>query len=153
MIYDGSSLFSPCEGAKRQIHAIRVLQRLPDWRNSVNSHVGAKDFRDQNRAICRLIILHDGDPGAAEGEAGAVQSVNEVTLAALFGFEANAGPAGLKRFAVRAGRNFAEFAACRQPDFEVVSFRGGKAHVSSAEQDGAIVKPEFLKYGFRISYQ
>src|SRR5258708_34013708 len=102
MIYDGSSLFSPCEGAKGQIYAIRVLQRLPDCRNSVNSHVGAQDFRDQNRAICLLIILHDGDPGAADGEAGAVQSVNEVTLAALFGFEANAGPAALERVAVLA---------------------------------------------------
>src|SRR5712691_1553684 len=121
------------------------------WGDAVDAHVGAQDFRDQDRAIWLLIILHDSDPGAADSEPGTVQGVNEVALATGFWLEADAGAAGLKRFTVGAGRNFAEFVARGQPNFDVVCFGRSKAHVSSAEQHGAIVQPQFLKYGFRIS--
>src|SRR6266851_9049206 len=124
---------------------------LPRCRNAVNSHVWAQDFRDQDQAIRLLIILHDGDPRAADGEPGTVQGVNEVALAAGFLLEADAGAAGLKRFTVGAGRNFAEFVARGQPNFDVVCFGRSKAHISSAEQHGAIVQSQFLKYGFRVS--
>src|SRR6266852_58380 len=95
---------------------------LPRCRNAVNSHVWAQDFRDQDQAIRLLIILHNGDPRAADGEPGTVQGVNEVTLPAALGFEANAGAAGLKRFTVRTGRDLAEFVACGQPNFDVIRF-------------------------------
>src|SRR6266851_8153990 len=124
---------------------------LPRCRNAVNSHVWAQDFRDQDQAIRLLIILHDGDPRAADSEAGTVQGVNEVALAAGFWLEADAGAAGLKRFTVGAGRNLAEFVARGEPNFDVVCFGRSKAHVSGAEQHGAIVQSQFLKYGFRIS--
>src|SRR5216683_1381035 len=124
---------------------------LPRCRNAVNSHVWAQDFRDQDQAIRLLIILHDGDPRAADGEPGTVQGVNEVALAAGFLLEADAGAAGLKRFAVGAGRNFAEFVARGQPNFDVVCFGRSKPHVAGAKQHGAIVQSQFLKYGFRIS--
>src|SRR5260370_15777123 len=120
--YAGSALLLTEKGAKGQIHPIRLLHRLPRCRNPVNSHVGTQDFRYQNRAIRLLIILNDSNPRAADGEPGTVQSVDEVALAAAFRFEANAGAAGLKRFAVRAGRDLAEFVAGGQPNFEVVRF-------------------------------
>lgn len=37
-------------------------------RDAVNSHVRAKDFRDKYGTVRLLIILDNGDPGAADGE-------------------------------------------------------------------------------------
>ncbi len=122
-------------------------------RNSVNPHVWAQDIGDQDRAICLLIIFDHSDPSAADGEAGAVQRVNEITLSAALGLVAYAGTARLKGFAVRAGRDFSKFIARGQPDFEVVGLRGGKTHVAGRKQHGTIVQAEFLKNGFCISYQ
>src|SRR6266705_513607 len=126
------------------------ITRLWGW-DAVDAHVGAQDSRDQDRAIWLLIILHDSNPRAADSEAGTVQGVNEVVLATGFWLEADAGAAGLKRFTVGAGRNFAEFVARGQPNFDVVCFGRSKAHISSAEQHGAMVQSQFLKYGLRIS--
>ena len=59
-------------GAEPHISVTKALRPLPSCRNPVNSHVRAEDFREQDGAISLLIILHHGDPGAANGEAGAV---------------------------------------------------------------------------------
>src|SRR5882762_7228594 len=128
------------------------MHHLYCW-NAVNSHVWAQDFRNQDRAIRLLIILHDSDPRAADGEPGTVQGVNEVTLAAALGLEANAGAAGLKRFAIRTGRDLAEFVARGQPNFDVVGFRRGEPHVAGAEQHGAIVQAEFLENRFGVAHE
>src|SRR5436190_3961735 len=133
---------------------MRARQSTPSRRrNSVNPHVWAQDIGDQDRAICLLIIFDHSDPSAADGEAGAVQGVNEITLAAALGLVAYAGTARLKGFAVRAGRDFAKFIARGKPDFEVVGFRGGKTHFTGAEQNGAIVQAEFLENRFGVAYE
>src|SRR5260370_32155895 len=91
-------------------------------RNAVGAHVWGQNVRDYNRAVSLLIILDHGDPGAANGKARTIQSVNEVTFSATFGLKANARAAGLESFAIRAGRNLAEFVARGQPGFDVVRF-------------------------------
>src|SRR6266481_1514611 len=127
--------------------------RLRRSGNAVNPHVWTQNFGDQDRAICLLIIFDDSDPGAADGEAGAVERVNKVALAAAFWLIADTGAPRLEGFAVRAGRDLSKFVARRQPDFDVVGFCRSKAHVAGAEQHGAIVQAELLKNGFCISYQ
>src|SRR6266852_1617279 len=77
--------------------------------NSVYAHIGAQDFWYEDGAVGLLIVFDDRDPGAPDGEAGAIQSMNEVAFSAGFGLEADAGAPRLKSFAVRAGRNFAKF--------------------------------------------
>src|SRR6202171_1205553 len=138
---------------KRKNTPSRHRLHLPGCRNPVNSHVWTQDFRNQDRAIRLLIILHDSDPRAADGEPGTVQGVNEVTLAGALGLEANAGAAGWKCFAVRTGRDLAEFVARRQPNFDVVGFCRGEPHVAGAEQHGAIVQAEFLENCFRVAHE
>src|SRR6266478_1296514 len=128
------------------------MHHLYCW-NAVNSHVWAQDFRNQDRAVRLLIILHDSDPRAADGEPGTVQGVNEVTLAAALGLVANAGAAGLKRFAIRARGDLAEFVARGQPNFDVVGFRRGEPHVAGAEQHRAIVQAEFLENRFGVAHE
>ena len=76
---------------KVQIHALRAGTRLRRRRNPVNPHVRAQNFGDQDRAICLLIILHDSDPSAADGEARAVERVNKVALATALWLIAYAG--------------------------------------------------------------
>src|SRR5712664_1604403 len=95
---------------------------LASCRNTVDSHVWAQGIGDQDGAIGLLIIFDDSDPGAADGEAGAVQRVNKVTLATALWLEANTGAAGLERYAIRTGRDLAEFVARGQPNFDVVGF-------------------------------
>src|SRR6266481_4945640 len=125
--------------------------RLRASRNPVDAHVWAQNVREQDGAIGLLTIFDDGDPGAPDGQAGTVQRVDELALAAGFWLEANCGTARLKGFAVRTGRNFTKFVARRQPDFKVVGFRGSKAHISGGKQHGAVVQTQFLENGFRVS--
>src|SRR5205809_1696558 len=79
--------------------------------------------------------------------------MNEIALAARFWLEANPRAARLKRFAVRAGRNLAEFVARGQPDFDIVRLRRSKAHVTRTKQNGAVVQAELLENNLGISYQ
>ena len=39
---------------------------------AVDAHVGAENFRNEDGAVGLLVIFDDGDPGAADGEAGTV---------------------------------------------------------------------------------
>src|ERR1700738_5535399 len=90
--------------------------------DAVDAHIRLQRRGDYDGAVGLLIIVDDCDPGAADGQAGTVQSVDEITFAAGFWLEADAGAARLESFAIGAGRNFAEFVAGGEPDFEVVGF-------------------------------
>src|SRR5438309_4448750 len=119
-------------------------------RNAVDAHVWAQHFWDQNRAVRLLIVFHDGDPCAANGEPRAIQGVNEVALAA-FRFETNAGAARLERFAVGTGRNLHEFAGRRNPSFDVICFRGSEAQIAGTQLHHAIMNAELLENRFRVA--
>jgi len=45
---------------------------------------GRRTSGSKNGAIGLLIIFDDGDPGASDGQAGPVQRVDELALAALW---------------------------------------------------------------------
>src|ERR1700684_3759628 len=113
-------------------------------RDTVDAHIGSQDLRNDDRPVNLLIILDQGQPGAAHRKAGAVQRVHEFALATL-GLESNAASSRLKGFAIRAGRNFAELIGRWQPDFNIVSLAGGETHVARAEQDDSIMQPELLQ--------
>src|SRR5579885_3363229 len=128
---------------------VAVLTR----RNPVNSHIRPQRFGNYDRTIRLLIILDDSYPGAAHSQAGAVQRVDKLTFPAALRLEADSGAARLKRFAIRAGGNLAEFIARGKPDFDVVSLGGGEAHVAGAEQHGAVVQAELLQNHFGVAGQ
>src|SRR5579884_4337041 len=79
--------------------------------------------------------------------------MHEFAFSSTLGLKADSRAARLKRFAIRAGRNLAEFPARGKPNFQIVSLRGGKTHVSRAEQDRAVMQAELLENGFRIPRQ
>ena len=129
---------------------VLTLRRL-GRRNSVNAHVWAQCFGDYDRAVFLLIVLDDGDPGAPYGQSRAIQRMHKIAFAAACGLKTDARATRLKRFAIRTGGNFAKFVCRGQPDFYVIGFCGGKAHVSSAEQHRSIVQAKFLKNCFGIA--
>src|SRR5579862_1609335 len=84
-----------------------------------------------------LVVLHQRHQGAANGEAGAVQGVDEARPL-LTGFPAaGVHPPGLEVSAVRAGADLAVHALARQPDLDVVGLARREAHVAGAQQHGA----------------
>jgi len=46
--------------------------------NNLCPHVFAEGFGDDDRAVGLLVVFQDGDEDAGEGEAGAVQGVDEL---------------------------------------------------------------------------
>src|SRR6267378_4119360 len=103
---------------------------LPFSWDTVDAHVGSQDFRHDNRAIGLLVVFDHGDPSAANGETRTVQGMDKFALAAGLRLEADTGAAGLKRFAVRAGRDFPKLIARWQPDLNVVGLCGSKTHIA-----------------------
>src|SRR5437867_4163990 len=59
------------------------------------AHVRAEDVRDDDGAVCLLVVLHHSDHRAWQGEAAAVQRVRVFQLATLLGAVADVGAAGL----------------------------------------------------------
>src|SRR5687768_17797816 len=49
--------------------------RLPDPRDA--AHVGGERLRHGDAAVLVLVVLHDGDEGAADGDAGTVEGMHE----------------------------------------------------------------------------
>src|ERR1035441_1573553 len=73
------------------------------------------------------------------------RSVDELGFLLAGGAEANVGAAGLKALEVGAGADFAGKLLAGQPDFEVVSFGGGEAHVAGAQEHAAVGQAESLE--------
>src|ERR1035437_2276006 len=116
------------------------LCSLPDDMFSV--HVGDEGVGDADGAVGLLIVFEDGEVGAADGEAAAVEGVDELGFFLAGGFEADVGAAGLEGLEVRAGRYFAVEILSGEPDLEVLGFGGREAHVGGAEEHAAVGQAE-----------
>src|SRR5690606_22628654 len=92
--------------------------------------------RHFDAAIGLLIVFENGDQRAADGEARAVQRVDELGLA-FFVAEARVHAARLEIAAVRDRADLAVLALAWEPDLEVIGFARAETHVASAEQHGA----------------
>ena len=66
----------------------------------------------------------------SNGQAAAIQGVQQFRLAGLAAAEAQVGAAGLEGFKIGAGRNFAILSGGGQPDFQVVGLGGAEADVA-----------------------
>ena len=84
-------------------------------------HVRAQGFGNHDRAVRLLVIFQDGNPRASDGETGAVERVYVFGFRAARATKTYLGAARLKRFVVRAGRDFAESVLAGKPDFYVLS--------------------------------
>ena len=78
----------------------------------------------------------------ADGEAAAVEGVEELGFLRAGGAVADVGAAGLEGFEVGAGADLAVELLAGKPDLEVVGFGGGEAHVAGAEQHAAVGEAE-----------
>ena len=116
----------------------------------VDSHVRAKDLGHQHRAVLLLVVLEDGDGGAAHGQAAAVQGVDEARLALLVRPVADARPPGLVVGAVGAGGDLTVAVLAGQPHLDVVGLGRVRTHVAGAEHDGAEGEAQALQHLFRV---
>src|SRR5665213_2739621 len=117
--------------------------------NHFDAKVRAQSFGHNDAAVGLLVVFDDGKPGAADGESAAVESVDEVSFAAA-GFGLNRCPAGLVSLEVGAGRDFLVAVLAGEPDFYVVGLCGRGAHVTGAEDHGAVSEAETLQNVFGV---
>ena len=116
------------------------------------AHIGAKRFRNEDGAVGLLVVLENGEPGASDGEAAAIDGVDEFGFRfATGGLETNVGATGLEAFEVGAGRDFAIELLARKPDLKVEGLGRGKAGIASAEQNAAIGKLESFENFFGVA--
>ena len=102
------------------------------------AHIGLQHVGDADGAVRLLIILQDGDQRAADGDARAVQRMDEAGVLGALRAVARIHAAGLEVAAHRAGGNLAIGPLPRQPDLDVVGLLRGEAHVAGGEHDDAV---------------
>src|SRR5271165_2305165 len=108
--------------------------------NAIGTDVKTQRFGNDHAAIRLLIILDDRNPGASDGEAAAIQGMHEFALSRAFRAITNVGTPSLKRLEVRARRYLTVESLARQPDFDVVGFRGREPQVSGTQDYRAVVQ-------------
>ena len=124
------------------------------WRDSLQAvEVGPQGGGYYDGAVGLLVILDDRHPRAADGQAAAVQGVQQLRLAGLAAPEAQIGAACLESLKIRAGGYFLILARGGQPDFDVVGLGGAEAHVARAKRDDAVRQLQPLEDFFRIVRQ
>ena len=116
---------------------------LPDY-SIESAHIGPQGLGNEDRAVGLLVVFEDREPGAAHGQAAAVERVHKLGLGLRPPARpvADVGAPRLKGVEVGAGRDFAVEILSRQPDFEVVGLGGGEAGVAGAEQNAPVGQVE-----------
>src|SRR5215217_1849847 len=110
------------------------------------AHVRRERVRHRDAAVLVLIVLHHGDEGATDGDAGAVQRVDETRAFPLLRAIAGVHAPRLEIGADRARRDLAIGPLPRQPDLDVVGLGRGEAHVAGAQRHDAIGQIEALEH-------
>ena len=91
------------------------------------------------------MLFQDGDHGPADGQAGAIQRVDQTRLPLPVSAVADAGPAGLEIAEVGAGGDLAECFLRGEPDLEIVGPGGGETEVPGAQFHDAVMQIQFLE--------
>src|SRR5947209_8660484 len=105
------------------------------------AHIGRQRIGHRDRAVLLLIVLQDGDQGAADRDTRAVQGMQVAHMASLV-----AVPSGhatrLELTAIRARRNFPICLLPRQPDLDVVGLLRRKPHVAGTQRHHPVMQVE-----------
>ena len=110
------------------------------------AHVGHERVRDGDAAILLLVVLQDGDQRAADGEAGAVEGMDEAVVLAALGAVARVHAPRLEVAANGTGGDLAVGVLPRQPHLDVVGLARRKPHVARAQHHGAVGETEPLQH-------
>src|SRR5215469_7111106 len=102
------------------------------------AHIGLQRVGHGDAAILLLIILQDGDEGAADGDARAVERMDEARPLPLLRAKAPIHAPRLEVAAIGAARDLAIGLLSRQPYLDVVGLARGETHIAGAEQHDAI---------------
>ena len=89
----------------------------------------------QDTAISLLTVFQHRHQGSSNRQPGAVEGVHQLGLSAFWIAPPGLQPTGLKIPEVGTGRNLSVGPLPRQPDFQVVGHVGGKAEISTAQND------------------
>src|SRR5690606_29597442 len=95
-------------------------------------HVRTKRSWDGDRAVLVLIVLHDGKQEPPDGDARAIEGVNELSPLAAAWPVPCIHATRLEVSAVRTAGDFAIGLLTRQPDFDVVGLASTETHVAAA---------------------
>src|SRR3990170_8143013 len=125
---------------------------LSRWRLDFReaAHVRPENFGDGDGAVGLLVVLEDGGPGPTDGDAGAIQGVDEFCLRPRVSAVANGGPPCLKILEVTAGRDLPVELLAWKPHLEIVGLCGGKAQVARAKDHRSVGKMKPLQDLFGI---
>src|SRR6185295_15941215 len=153
----------PCRPGGFQDRCYRPLSHPSAWGEGESlparldpceaSEVGAEGVGQEDGAVGLLVVLEDGDERPADGEARAVERVEEARLAAVRGAVAEVGAPGLEVGAVRAGGDLAVGVLAGEPDFEIVGLGCGEAHVAGREADAAVGEVELFEDALGVARQ
>src|SRR5262245_56781948 len=100
----------------------------PDHGQPVN--VWTQGFRDNDRTVLLLIVLHDCDPGPSHREPGAIQRVDKPDLFTRSRPVFNIGSTSLESKEIAARGNFTISVLPRKPNFDVIALGCGESHIS-----------------------
>ena len=104
---DVAAWIGPMKVVLQELVSSRLLLGDPGDNGIEAAHVWAQGLGDEDGAVGLLVVFENGEPGAAHGEAAAVDGVDEFIFAFGGGLETNVGAAGLEGFEVRTGGDFA----------------------------------------------
>src|SRR5579883_576454 len=143
------SLPRPLAAGRRAALRPACGERLARLQAREAVHVRLQSGGNEHGTVGLLEIFEDGDPGAPDRQAVAVERVRESGLA-LGVAHFDVGAAGLEILAVAARGDLAIGLLRGQPDLEVVGLGGAEAEVGGAKGDDAIGQLERLQHGLGI---
>src|SRR5262245_10864862 len=121
--------------------------------HSLAVSVWTQGFRNNDRTVLLLIVLHDCDPGPSHSEPGPVQRVDKPYLFARARPVFDVGPASLETIKIAARRNFTVSALPRKPHFDVIALGCGESHISGGMDHHAVGDFQALQNLLRVLHQ
>lgn len=73
------------------LFSLGALEAIAFSDDGLSAHVRTKRFRNDDGAVCLLVVFHDGSHRTAYSETGAVQGMNEFRLVSRMAAEADIG--------------------------------------------------------------
>jgi hypothetical protein len=118
--------------------------------DGVVAEPSAEGWGDADGAVGLDIVFEDGGEDAWETEGGAVEGMDGVGFASVFGAVTDASSACLKVGKVGTGGDFEPTFLSACPDFNVVLFGVGESDVAGANEDDAVGEFKFLQEASRV---
>src|SRR5215831_20264000 len=123
----------------------------PDDGQPVN--VWTQGFRDNDRTVLLLIVLHDCDPRPSHREPGPIQRMDKPRFFARCRPVFNIGAASLESIEIAARGNFTISVLPRKPNFDVIALGSRESHISRGVDYHAVCELQALQNLLSVLHQ